>query len=494
MQDKNKKPLRCLIIGGGTAGWMSALMLQSAIKRPVDLTLIESKTIGTIGVGEGTTPYIRAFFDLVNINEEEWMPACNATYKCGIRFPNWSTKAGYQSYYHPFFSSHDIKYGDEFFHLANERRRGNDVAANPDHYFLAHYLSSRGKSPVLPENSQHTLDYAYHFDAGKLGEYMRNVAIQRGVKHKYGLVKHVKQDEQGCIDAIITDENEELHADFFIDCSGFAGILIEKTLKTPFVSFADNLLNDAAVAIQTPIDESQTTPTETRSEALQHGWMWQIPLRSRQGNGYVYSQSHCTPEDAEKALRKQLNVGDNIAARHIKMRVGRRQSHLVKNCMAIGLSQGFIEPLEATALMLVQFSLLHFIDYVNVHQHHHIDNHIHINQVNSAINHMIDGIRDYIVAHYKTNSRQDSEYWRINREETPVSSTLDDILNAWRSGQSLEAVLDTHASQLAYMRPSWYCMLAGTGYFSTSMETNAKPSVLNDASAYYSTLADTFNR
>ncbi len=490
-KSQSSEPIRILIVGGGTAGWMSALMLQAQLQHPTQITLIESDTIGTIGVGEGTTPYIRDFFRQVGIAESDWMDACDATYKCGIRFPNWSTVKGYESYYHPFYSSYDLAHGDDFFELANQRRRGQAVAAQPDPFFLASYLSSQGKSPLLPEGSNASLDYAYHFDAGKLGNYMRDVAIQRGVKHCIGTVDHVRQSSNGTIASITTNDGQTISADVFVDCSGFAGLLIEKTLNVPLLPFSDNLLNNAAVAIQTQYCDDRVIPTETRSEALQHGWMWQIPLQSRQGNGYVYSEQHCSADEAESTLRRQLGVDDSVAARHLKMRVGRRREHLYANCMAIGLSQGFIEPLEATALMLVQFSLQQFIQQLNA-------NGLAVNQsaaahdsVNTRINNLIDGIRDYIVAHYKTNSRNDSEYWRINRYETPMSDRLAEILQTWEAGEPLEPVLDKHAAVLAYLRPSWYCLLAGSGYFKQHIDATSGD-LHQKAQQYYAALAARF--
>ncbi|MBT0586792.1 tryptophan halogenase family protein [Alteromonas oceanisediminis] len=483
-------PVSLVIVGGGTAGWMSALMLQARLAQRCSITLIESDTIGTIGVGEGTTPFIRQFFHAINVNEADWMPHCDATYKCGIRFPDWSTVQGYQSYYHPFYSALDLPHGDQFFTQANQRRRGINVNAQPEHFFLAPYLSALGKAPIAPPALNTTLDYAYHFDAGKLGDYLRTLGIKRGITHLVGTVNSVETSDHVEISAVLSPEHGRLHADFFVDCSGFRGLLIEQTLQDPFVSFADNLLNNAAVAIQTPNDVSRRT--ETRSEALAHGWMWQIPLTSRQGNGYVYSQDFCMPQQAETTLRERLSLSDNTSCRHLNMRVGRRTEHLKRNCMAIGLSQGFIEPLEATALMLVQFSIDLLASGLEQHGADLRHQSMTKKQINQQINRLFDGVRDYIVAHYKTNSRTDTDYWRVNREDTPVSNRLEAILTAWRSKQPIEPILAEHSAELAYLRPSWYCLLAGTGYASEPLLQGEGNDGTAAAQAHYHALAQQF--
>lgn len=497
-QDFNKPVL--VIVGGGTAGWMAANYCHNQLKAHWQVVVIESDRIGTIGVGEGTTPYIRQFFASMGLQESEWMPACDATYKCGIRFPGWSTRKGFTSYYHPFFSALDLPHGDTFFEQANQRRYHHDaVASQPDHYFLASYLSSRGLSPASYSDPQTHIDYAYHFDAAKLGHYLRDVAKRRGVRHIQDTVEHVTCNAEGNIASLSTTGGDIIAADYFIDCTGFRGLLIEQTLHDPFMSFSDNLLNNAAVAVQTPLDANTVAPTETRSEALANGWIWQIPLTQRQGNGYVYSRDFCSADDAEMALREQLGLSDELSCRHLTMRVGRRTAHATKNCMAIGLSQGFIEPLEATALMLVQFSLQTFCAQLLQAGVTLATDTSRQQQINTTINRLFDGVRDYIVAHYKTNSRTDTEYWRVNREDTPVSDTLQAILSTWREGKPMEPVLNDHAASLVYLRPSWYCLLAGmdeTGrYHNLDNSRIGKPDKKAiEAQAHYLSLCARFSR
>lgn len=463
---------KILIVGGGTAGWMSALLLSKKIKEQVQITLIESSDIGIIGVGEGTTPFMKQFFRDIDVAEHQWMPECQATYKCGIRFPNWSTIKGYQSYYHPFYSPLDKEIGKAFFHNANLRRRGTDVPANPTDFFVAPYMSESSRVPFSETSLPFDMDYAYHFDAGLLGKFLQKLAVSRGIKHVVDTIDNVELQQDGDIAWVNSAKSGKLTADYYIDCSGFSGLLIEKSLKCKFHSFSDNLLNNAAVAIQTPQSHQALSVTETRSEALSNGWMWNIPLTQRQGNGYVYSTDFITPEQAETELREKLGIMQDIPAKHLKMRVGRREQHWFKNCMAVGLSQGFIEPLEATALMLVQYSIDQFA--MNLNQLGHSTLQKVQDDTNQKINMMFDGIRDYIVAHYKTNSRTDSEYWKINRHTTPVSDRLAAILDCWKNGEELEPVLQSLNAELVYLRPSWYCLLAGMGQFPSQLTTDQK--------------------
>lgn len=454
-----------VIVGGGSAGWMSANLLRQRWRdRGVQVTLVESPEIGTIGVGEGSTPFLRQFFHTLGIAERDWMPACDATYKCGIRFPGWSTRPGYQSYVHPFFNEADRELGNLFFTQACRRRRGEDAAANPRDFFLAAELARQRKAPQYRDDDPEPLgtDYAYHFDAGLLGAFLRQHALTLGVRHLQGTVARVERHERGDIAALHLSDGQRLAADFFVDCSGFKGLLINEALGEPFVSFEDNLFNDRAIALPTPLDETADLPCETVSTALSSGWAWQIPLTRRYGNGYVYSSDFISDDEAERELRAHLGpAAAGASARRLRMRVGRLDRHWSHNCLAIGLSQGFIEPLEATALMLIQFSLQAFIgaleqdDFGRRHQA----------AFNRRCNEMFEGVRDYVVAHYRLNSRSDSAYWRANREHGVVSERLASLLAVWDGGGDFEAELERHGSALMYLRPSWYCLFAGMGRF-----------------------------
>lgn len=473
-----------VIVGGGTAGWMTAnLLAHRWAESGTKISLVESSDIGIIGVGEGSTPFLRQFFQQLQIPEHEWMPACNATYKCGIRFPGWSSVTDYADYVHPFFNQADLTLGNEFFENACLRRRGHDVDANPQDFFLAAELARQCKAPIYlsqqrSKNYQYVqqpntpaTDYAYHFDAGLLGQFLKSHAQSLGVHHQIDTIAEVKLHENGDISHLQLHSGAVLHADFFIDCSGFRGLLINQALGEPFISYKDNLFNDRAIAIPTALDNRLPIASETTSSALSNGWAWKIPLSSRVGNGYVYASDFISDEQAETELRQHLgSAAEHAEARHLQMRVGRVERHWRNNCLAIGLSQGFIEPLEATALMLIQMSVVNFVSTIEQAQ---FGRHLQA-QYNQGINQMFEGVRDYVVAHYHLNTRNDSEYWRANRNHRHLSDRLTSLLEVWDQGGDFEAELSRHGNALMYLRPSWYCLFAGMGRFPKSVHRNSQ--------------------
>ncbi len=452
---------RIVIVGGGTAGWMTALTLARAmIPRGVVVELLESPTVGIIGVGEGSTPWLRGFFDGLGIEEAEWMPACDATYKCGITFDGWSTRPGFESYFHPFASMLDNLTMTQFVHNCEARLNGADVHAHPNRFFIASLLAERHLAPKAAANFPFDVWHGYHFDAVLLGQFMQRKAIERGVRYRPCHLTHASLRADGGIAAVHTAEGESITADLFVDCTGFAGLLIEKAMKTPFVSFASNLFNDAAVALPSPISES--IPSETVSSALKHGWAWKIPLTSRYGNGYVYSSAFCSADQAEAELRERLGLLDaDVPARHLKMKIGRVTQHWNKNCLAVGLSQGFIEPLEATALLFIQQTASLFLEYL---ERGDLSEQAH-EQFNKRVNDNFEGTRDYIVTHYKTNSRTDTEYWRANASNRNLSDRLKQLFNIWMAGKSIAPGVRTQAIGTGYPVFSWYSILAGMGIF-----------------------------
>ena len=464
MDSNNAPPKRILILGGGTAGWMTAAMLAHAWRQhDSEITLMESKTIGIIGVGEGSTPKMRRFFNRLGVAESAWMPACNATYKCGIRFPHWSTRKGFRSYYHPFFSDSDDQTIRAFFQNSTIRSRNFEAPAHPDAFFVSHYLSKNKRAPLPDNETNYETEYAYHFDANLIGEFLLKHSLDLGVKHVIDTVTAVKQHENGDIAALQTEEHGLVTADFFIDSTGFASVLICKTLNVPFTSYKNILFNDRAVAMPTPLDDDGTLPSQTLSTALKYGWVWKIPLTNRFGNGYVYASDHVDEEGAERELREHLGLQDNdsVEARHLKMRVGRVEKCWHKNCLAVGLSQGFIEPLEATALMVVQDTVDTFItryEQGGFSERYRAD-------CNEKVNAIFDGIKNYIFMHYKLNSRDDTEYWIANRENNHVSDDVAAILDVWDNGGDLLGELRGQASRHVYSPTSWYCILAGMGRF-----------------------------
>ncbi|TPV62152.1 tryptophan 7-halogenase [Aestuariibacter sp. GS-14] len=457
----SEQPLNIVIVGGGTAGWMTANLLAKRWQhKAVKITLVESPDIGIIGVGEGSTPTLKRFFDDMQIAESDWMPACNATYKVSIRFDGWSPESGVNSYAHPFIGQLDTFSERAFYVNCMTRRLGLDVNVKPEDFLFNGWLANYYRSPKTPANFPFRIEYGYHFDSGLLGGFLQRYAQTQGVTHKALKITGVKYHPSGDIKELHTAEGQTIQGDVFIDCSGFRSLLLQQTLKVPFQSFGNNLFNDSAVVCATaPLTP---LPVETRSTALSAGWAWQIPLTNRTGNGYVYSSAYLDPEQAEAELCKHLGLNrENTQIRHLKMNVGQVSEHWFKNCVAVGLAQGFIEPLEATALHLVQTSVEIFMDHYEKggfsDQYRHA--------YNAVIRERFERVRDYIVAHYKLNTRNDSEYWRANRNNEALSESLLQLLDVWFRRGDLQQEIQRQKLDSHFGATSWHCLLAGYGAF-----------------------------
>lgn len=453
---------KIVIVGGGSAGWMSAMILADTLAaKGVDITVLESPTVGVIGVGEGSTPAMKRFFDSLDIPESEWMPQCNATFKSGIAFDGWSTKPGFTSYFHQFSTMVDKLTQPVYIANVHARLQGVDVHARPNEYFLSHALVEAKLAPLASENFPFTTNYGYHFDAALLGKFLHKKALERGVRYQACHVTHASLDQAGNIAAVHTREGETMHADLFVDCTGFSALLIDKALGTPFVSYANVLFNDAAVAMPTPL-EGAIAPL-TVSTAMRNGWAWQIPLTNRFGNGYVYSTRHCSADQAETELRDKLGQLDgDTPARHLKMKIGRVEKHWNKNCVAVGLSQGFLEPLEATALYLTQMTVAIFALFLDKGDYSEQARAAY----NAEVNGFFDGHRDYIVAHFKTSSRTDTDFWRDNTSQLDgLSDSLKSIFGVWFQAGDLSAEITRQDLERYYPIGSWYALMAGMGLF-----------------------------
>ena len=452
------------VVGGGAAGWMTALLLAaSRFGARLKVTVLEPSPAETPGGGEGSTPLLRGFFDSLDIDESEWMPTCDATYKSGIAFDGWSTRPGHERWFHPFPSMLDELTMPQFLRNVHARLGGADVPAHPDRFFLSRRVAAEGRVPRPAHEFPFDLGYGYHVDAARLGAFLRGKALQRGVAHVARPLRSVTLDERGDLRSLELDGGDSLAADFFVDCSGAASLLIGQALKTPYVSFADGLFNDSIVALPAPGDDGPLM-SQTASTGLRHGWAWKIPLASRLDHGYVYSSAHASADAAETELRAHLGLLDaDVPARHLKIRTGRHARHWHRNCVAIGASQGFVEPLAATALMSVQRAAASFVDVLERGDLGEAAR----AAFNDGLNARADGDRDYLVAHYKSSARADTDYWRANAANGALSEPLRALMHAWFSARPIAPGIENGSIGIGHPVLSWYGLLAGAGLFPT---------------------------
>lgn len=456
----NAPPLRTVILGGGTAGWMAACLFKQAWPHAA-VTLVESPDLPIVGVGEGSTPQLKHLFDRLGLAEAEWMPRAHATYKVGIAFAGWSGRAGFDRYFHPFATELDRH--SEAAHAFNAlaRRGGADVPVEPDRFFLPARLAAERRAPLPGPAFPFELGYGYHFDAHEVGAVLRDAALRRGVERLVRHVRAVELDGQGAVARLLLVDDTGLAGDLFVDASGFRGLIGQRALGVCFRPFADNLFNDSAVVIPTA-PEAGTPPCHTQATALSAGWAWRIPLTHRVGNGYVYSSAFLSAQAAEAELRRHIGPAAAAGeARHLSMRVGRVERSWEANCLSIGLAQGFIEPLEATALHLVQATVEGFIDAYaeGGFGPRHRD------RFNAVINARYEGVRDYIVCHYRMTGRQDTAYWRENAANERLSDSLKAVLTAWYTKADLAAEIAAQGIGKYYAPLSWHALLAGYGAF-----------------------------
>tara|TARA_Y100000782_G_C10183114_1_gene264959 strand:+ start:2513 stop:4000 length:1488 start_codon:yes stop_codon:yes gene_type:complete len=398
---KQQQIKQVVIAGGGTAGWMAAAALAKLLNKDIEICLIESDDIGTVGVGEATIPPIRTFHKLLGIDEQEFMRATQATFKLGIRFENWHQPNS--DYIHSFGMTGKECWVGEFHHFwLHWQKMGNtDDFAD---YCYELQAAKQGKFGFSPQNP---INYAFHMDASRYAAFLRAFSENLGVKRIEGKIERVnKHVDNGFIKSLSLDNNTEIAGDFFIDCTGFKGILIEQALHTGFEDWSHLLPCDSAVAVQTK-GTSDPLPY-TRSIAHQSGWQWQIPLQNRVGNGLVYCSRYLNDHDATKLLLDNL-IGDTLTEpKIIKFKTGRRRKGWNKNCLALGLASGFLEPLESTSIHLIMTGIIRFMrlfPFTGVTPQA-------IDEYNKQLQSELESIRDFIVLHYKVTDRQDSEFWR----------------------------------------------------------------------------------
>ncbi|WP_440903262.1 tryptophan halogenase family protein [Catenovulum sp. SX2] len=398
---------KVVIVGGGSAGWMSAAFLSKLMGAEIDIKLVESDAIASVGVGEATIPPIQLFNNLLKIPEKEFLAATNGTIKLGIQFENWANIG--DSYMHAFGHVGKQLGLTQFI---NYWSRAKQQGLNYDlwDFSLNYQAAKQGKFAQLntiPGTDLPGLTYAYHFDAGLYAKYLRNLSEQQGVQRIEGKITKTNLNaNSGYIESVSLESGEAIDGDLFLDCSGFAALLIGKALNTQFDDWTHYLPCDRAIAM--PSSGVNKPVPYTRAIAHEYGWQWQIPLQHRVGNGLVYCSRFQSDESALKTLENNL-PGDALAdAKLIKFRTGRRVKQWNKNCIAIGLSSGFLEPMESTSLHMVQSALIKLIKLFPREQIQQQS----IDEFNYQSQEEALRIRDFIILHYHLTNRTDSQFWR----------------------------------------------------------------------------------
>ena len=426
---------RVVIVGGGSAGWLAAGIIAASSPAHVQTTLIESPDINPIGVGEGTWPTMRATLETIGISETEFFRECDASFKQGSKFSCWTSLSKDDDYYHPFTSPakyHDINLAPFWLPFKDKISFANAVCPQA-------VICDLGYAPKQISTAEYgaVLNYGYHLDAGKFAPFLHKHCVEKlGVNYASANVTGINSQENGDIKSVTTDSCGDIEGDLFIDCTGMQSLLLGKHYAIPFVSRKDILFNDSALAVQIPYGEgADNIASHTLSTAQTNGWIWDIGLQSRRGIGHVFSSAYSSDESAERELRNYIapsvgqKMAEEIALRKISFNPGHRQSFWHKNCVAIGLSAGFIEPLEATALVLIELSAKMISEQFPVNRSA-MD--ILAKRFNSTLDHHWQRIIDFLKLHYVLTKRTDTEYWRDNCRTDTIPESLREMLELWK--------------------------------------------------------------
>ncbi|NLR37574.1 tryptophan halogenase family protein [Novosphingobium sp. ERW19] len=394
-------PRRIVIAGGGTAGWMAAAALARTLGPVAQVTLVESEQIGTIGVGESTIPPLVTYNRLLGINEAEFMRATQATFKLGINFENWRVEG--ENYFHSFGGTGKDHWSAGFQHFwLHGLERGHTEPYGE--YCLELKAAEAGKFAHLPDDR---MNYAYQLDSGLYAKFLRTMAEADGTMRIEGKIARVELDgESGDIAALVLEGDRRIEGDLFIDCTGFRALLIEGALRAGYDDWTHWLPCDSAIAIQT----SSVRPPVPYTRAIAHeaGWQWRIPLQHRQGNGVVYCSDYLSHEAALEKLLSTVEGEKLVKPNHIRFRTGARRKQWHRNCVAVGLSGGFMEPLESTSIHLIQRAILRIVRMLPAGVISQRD----IDEFNDQQFTDMEQIRDFLVLHYKATDRRDTPFWR----------------------------------------------------------------------------------
>jgi len=434
-----------VIVGGGTAGWTAAAAIARLIGANLNVVLVESDAIATVGVGEATIPPFRTVYRLLKIDEADFLSKVQGTFKLAIQFEDW--RAIGQDYIHSFGVTGQGCWAAGFQHFWLKARQLG-FAEDYGRYAPELMAAEANRFGLLPENG---LSYAYHIDATSYSKYLRQLAEKDGVTRVEGKITEVRQTESGDISEVVLESGQAVKGDLFIDCSGFASLLMDKTLGTEFEDWSHWLPCDRAMAVQTT-SVGEPIPY-TRSIARESGWQWRIPLQTRVGNGLVYCSEYMSDDEARDALLSNLE-GDVITEpKELRFRTGQRAKHWNRNCIGLGLAAGFLEPLESTSIHLIQrgvIRLLQMFPYDGI-----------VESDQAEFNRQMDTefrfVRDFIIMHYHVTERTDSEFWRRCRD-MDIPDALQHRLDLFRdTGRVFDSVGDIFAEN------SWTQVMLGQG-------------------------------
>ena len=435
---------KVVIAGGGTAGWIAAAALVKQLGRLLDITLVESDEIGTIGVGESTIPTTRSFHSLVGIDEQDFMRATQSSFKLGIAFENWGAIG--DRYLHSFGLIGKSTWMADFQHFWLQARAEGFAGDLGDYCF--ELQAAEANKFATSENMQ--INYAYHLDATAYARYLRKLSEPAGVKRVEGKIKEVRQDpETGFIQALVLESGHVVEGDLFIDCTGFRALLIEQTLETGYDDWSHWLPTNSAYAVQT--ESTGPAIPYTRAIAHQAGWRWKIPLQHRVGNGLVFSSDYMADDDARALLLREIDGEPLFEPRLIRYRTGSRGKVWNKNCLALGLASGFIEPLESTSIHLIMIAVTRLMQSFPFNG---FDDAL-IERFNTMSRAELEGVRDFIILHYKLTERDDSAFWqRCRTMEIPESLAL-------RIAMFSENALAWQGSDELFRVDSWVQVMLG---------------------------------
>ena len=473
-----------VIVGGGTAGWMSAAALAHVLK-PLKLriTLVESEQLGTVGVGEATIPHLRYFNARLGINEHEFIRTTQATYKLGIEFVDWGRKG--ESYIHPFGDFGQKINGLDFIHYWTQNQ-SQGVQDSIFDYSMPVAACQKKRFTYPSSNTQSILSkfsYAFQMDASGYAQYLRAYSEERGVQRVEGKITDViKCKHSGDIETLHLGNGKEIHGDFFIDCSGFRSLLLGETLSVGYDDWSKWLPCNRAIAV--PSTKMDVLPPYTKAKALSAGWKWSIPLQHRTGNGVVYCSNFLSDDEASEQLLQETQ-GDPLAdLNFLKFTTGRRRKTWSHNCLAIGLSSGFLEPLESTSIYLIQIAIMTFIEQFPQNN----DSEIPRKQFNQQMALEYERIRDFIILHYHATHRDDSEFWNYCRT-MDVPDTLKEKLESFTQ----LGYLDQYQHGL-FLLPSWVAVLVGQGFEPQSYHPFANAVANDDRIAYMAQLKENIHQ